>query len=277
MSDKVLIAHRTAEDAARIIVEIYNSQPIELLDLTASLSALAREHESYLRHARVGVSIEETRLLVMDVRKGSIVLELLPALVPIVSTMEVTNTAASFVAHVRDFIMPLRLPGGRAPEATTQQLKNFSDAVQAVANDPKGRTRIAARHIDGKVIQEFLIEKEEAKVVQINAQAQRREMEGKGNAQYRKVLMRLHQSSLADMSVGKRTSEKGIVEKIDMVPRTLIYASDLAGKRIKEEIQRGEGNPFSKGFIVDLDVETVGGVPRLYRITDVIDVVDLEE
>jgi hypothetical protein len=89
--------------------------------------------------------------------------------------------------------------------------------------------------------------------------------------------MRLHQSSLADARVGKRTSEKGIIERIDTTPRSLVYISELAGQRIKEEIIRPGGNPYGKGFIVDVDVETLGGRPKVYRILEVHDVIELDD
>lgn len=89
--------------------------------------------------------------------------------------------------------------------------------------------------------------------------------------------MRLHQTSAEGLKIDKRTSEKGIVERIGPTPRTLVYASDLAGQRIKAEILQADGNPFQKGFIVDLDVETVNGAPRLYRIVEVHDVIDLDD
>ena len=78
-------------------------------------------------------------------------------------------------------------------------------------------------------------------------------------------------------TVGALLNRQKFVERIDQVPRTLIYASDLAGQRIKDEILKPDGNPFQKGFIVDLDVETVGGRPKVYRVIAVHEVIDLDE
>lgn len=89
--------------------------------------------------------------------------------------------------------------------------------------------------------------------------------------------MRLHQSSVDGLKVGKRTSEKGIVERIDMIARPLIYVSELAGQRIKSEILKPDGNPYQKAFLVDVDMETINGRPRAYRILEVHDVLDLDE
>lgn len=230
-----------------------------------------------MRRDRPDIDHEETRLLVVDVRKGSIILELVPALAPFIATAEVTETAIKFVEHMKMLAGGLKVPGGRASDATTAQLKNMSDAVVAVAKDSNGKLKIAARHQSGDVIQELIITRDEGRAISENANSQRKEIESKGNVQYPRVLMRLHQSSVENLKVGKRTSEKGIVERIDMTPRTLIYASDLAGQRIKDEILQSHGNPFQKGFVIDLDVETVGGRPKAYRVLDVHEVIDLDE
>lgn len=266
-----------SDGAARIVIEIRNEQPIDLLEFTASLTGLAREHEATLREARPELPVDETRLLIVDVRKGSIILELLPVLAPFISAAEFTNTAVAFVENFAKAIGHLKLPGGRLPDAKTQRLKNMIDAVLALSRDPGGEMSISARLRDGDTLQELVVRREEARQVVENASAQRKEIEQTQDVVYEKVLMRLHQSSVDALRVGKRTSEKGIVERIDLVPRTLVYVSDHAGRVIKGEILKPEGNPFQKGFIVDLDVETVGGRPRVYRILAVYEVIDLEE
>ncbi|RWR31336.1 hypothetical protein D2T31_04880 [Sinirhodobacter populi] len=266
-----------AEGTPRIVIEIRNKDPIDLLDFSAQLTGIAREHEARMRADHPGIDVDETRLLVVDVRKGSIIMELLPVLAPIVATVDYANTVIDFVKHMQAGLSALIPSGGRLENATTQQLKNFGDTVHAIAQDSDGQLHIAARHQNGDVIQEFVVSRSDAKAIEVNATAQRKELQRPGQNIYHRVLMRLHQSSVEDLKVGKRTSEKGIVERIDDVPRTLIYASDLAGQRIKDEILKPDGNPFQKGFIVDLDVETVGGRPKLYRIMEVHDVIDLEE
>ena len=268
---------RLSGEVPLIVVVIENSDPIELLDFTASLTGLAREYEARVRAQRPGVDLDETRLLIVEVRKGSIILEMLPALPPIVTNVEYANTAIDFVKHLAGMVGQLKLPGGRLDDPTTSRLKNLGDAVQAVVRDSTGRLKIEARYKNGKVLQELVIEKDDAVVIETNVIGQRREIERSKSVPYPRILMRLHQSSVEDLRLGKRTSEKGIVECIDMTPRKLIYASDLAGQRIKEEIMKPDGNPFQKGFVIDLDVETVGGKPRVYRVIEVYDIIDLDE
>lgn len=270
-------SHKIAEDVPHIVIVIENQDPIDLLDFTASLTALAREHEATMRATRPGIDVDETRLLIVDVRKGSIVLELLPALAPLVATVEYANTAIEFVKHIAGAVTVLGRPGGRLENATTQQLKNMNDMVHSVVKDTNVSLQIAVKHTNGEVIQEIVVKKEDGRHIVENARAQRLELEGKGSASHQRVLMHLHQSSVENLKVGKKTSEKGIVESLDPIPRTLIYASDLAGQRIKDAILEPGGNPYQKGFVVDLDVETIGGRPRVYRVLAVHDVIDLED
>ena len=277
MPDSIVVYPDTRGEGARVVVEYHNSQPIDLLEFSASLEALAREHQSHMNTSRPGIDVDETRLLIVDVRKGSIILELTAALAPIISTMEVTNTAVSFIEHFKKFGLPLSSKNGRAPDANTQQLKNFGDTVQAIAADRDGQFILAARHSDGEILQEFKVESLGARNMVENAQAQRREIEDRSSSALKRVLMRLHQSSVADPKVGKRTSEKGVIERIDTTPRTLVYVSDLVGQRIKAQILQPDGNPYAKGFIVDVDVETVGGRPKVYRILDVHEIIDISD
>lgn len=277
MANSVGFASPMLEGEATIVVEIHNSQPLDLLEFTASLTALAKEHEATMRERTPSIPSEETRLLVIDVRKGSIILELVPALAPFVSTAEFINTAIDFVDKLKKGYDTLKQIGGRLTDPSVQRLKNFSDAVQTIASDAEGRLRVFARHREKGVLQEIIIEKEEAQRVIENAQHQRLEIENVSTAPLQKVLMQLYQTSADSPKIGKRNSEKGIIERVDMTPRPLVYVSDQAGARIKDEILNSDANAYKKGFIVDAAVETVGGRPRLYRIMNVYEVFDLED
>lgn len=277
MVNSVGFASPMLDGGATIVVEIHNSQPLDLLEFTTSLTALAREHEATMRERAPSVPAEETRLLVVDVRKGSIILELAPALAPFVSTAEFINTSIDFVEKLKKGYDALKKVGGRLTDPSVQRLKNFGDAVQTVASDTDGRLRVFASHREKGILQEFVIEKEEAQRVIENTIEQRRQLENISTAPLQKVLMQLYQTSADSPKIGKRNPEKGIIEQVDMTPRPLVYVSDQAGARIKDEILNSDANAYKKGFIVDAAVETVGGRPRLYRITSVYDVIDLEE
>jgi hypothetical protein len=51
----------------------------------------------------------------------------------------------------------------------------------------------------------------------------------------------------------------------------------MAEQRIKHEIREADENLFKKGFIVDVNVQTKGGRPVGYRVTNLHQVIDLPE
>jgi hypothetical protein len=57
----------------------------------------------------------------------------------------------------------------------------------------------------------------------------------------------------------------------------LIYASELVEERIKHEIREADENVFKKGFVVDVNVRSIGGRPVAYAMTHVHQVIDLPD
>jgi predicted helicase len=51
----------------------------------------------------------------------------------------------------------------------------------------------------------------------------------------------------------------------------------LAEQRIKHEVREADDNVYKKGFIVDVNVQLVGGKPAGYRVTNVHQVIDLPD
>jgi hypothetical protein len=70
----------------RLIVEIKNSSPVELLDLTRALVALGHEYQDYADSEFDGPYRTETRLFVKEIRTGSIITELQPYTVGLLPT-----------------------------------------------------------------------------------------------------------------------------------------------------------------------------------------------
>ena len=91
------------------------------------------------------------------------------------------------------------------------------------------------------------------------------------------VLITFKQSNVKDIAMGKRTGERVAIEDISSRDLPLIYASELAEQRIKHEVREADENVYKKGFIVDVNVQLVGGRPAGYRVTNLHQVIDLPE
>jgi hypothetical protein len=151
-------------------------------------------------------------------------------------------------------------------------------SLASIANDPDGSASLeVAVFEDGKKKIKAAVKfttREAVRGVE-NIEQHRKRLERKDSADYRRVLMVFRQANVKDSAVGKRTGEWIMVEEISDRELPLIYASDLAEQRIKHEIREADDNLFKKGFIVDINVQTTGGRPVGYRVTNLHQVIDM--
>ncbi|MBC7435734.1 MAG: hypothetical protein H7332_06650 [Bdellovibrionales bacterium] len=66
-------------EEADFTVEVKNVKPVELLDLTNSLTALANEYQRHLHRDHPEDSASEVRLYVKEIKSGSIIAGLMAA------------------------------------------------------------------------------------------------------------------------------------------------------------------------------------------------------
>jgi hypothetical protein len=159
-------------------------------------------------------------------------------------------------------------------------LKDFADAVRAIANDPNGSAEIAAAEFEdgkSKVKASFAFNTAQARVAMDNIEARKRVLDASTDADHERVLMVFVQSNTKNPTPGRRTGELVSIEEVDKRPLPLIYASDLAEERIKHEIREVDDNVYKKGFIVDVNVEIRSGRQVGFRVTHVHQVIDLPE
>jgi hypothetical protein len=170
--------------------------------------------------------------------------------------------------------------GNRVPEATKSDLKDLLGTVRAIANDPDGKSAIEAvdYESDGeKTRASIIFQTIEAKQAVDEIESHKLALEHQSDADYQRVLMTFRQSNVKDVSLGKRTGERVMVEDISSKELALVYASDLAEQQIKHEIREADENVFKRGFIVDVNVQMKGGKPAAYRVTNLHQVIDLPD
>jgi hypothetical protein len=195
----------------------------------------------------------------------------------ITATLDQINAVNEFVKYYGGKIRSYSR-GHPSDEDTRSDLRDFGDTVKAIANDPKGKATIeSAVFEDGKrkIRAAFAFTTREASRALTNIEQRQRRLERTDHADFQRVLMVFKQANVKGTPVGKRTGEWVEVEQISDKEMPLIYASELAEQRIKHEINEAEENVFRKGFIVDVNVETRGGRPIAYRVTNLHQVIDL--
>ena len=270
----------------RIFLRIKTRNPIELGDFVSEFTSVASQYEKFIRerHPEFGL---DARIYVKQIKRGSIVAELLPFLPLLMfgntdpfSTIEQVNAVTEFVRTYGGKLKTYFTKGKEVEDATRSDLKDFMGALTAIANDPDGTASVeAAVFEDGrKKIKEAVKFRSRDAIRGIeHIEEHRKKLEKRDSADFRRVLMVFQQANVRDTPVGKRTGEWVTIEDIADYELPLIYASDLAEQRIKHEIRDADENLFKKGFIVDVNVQTKAGRPVGYRVTNLHQVIDLPE
>ncbi|WP_166293663.1 hypothetical protein [Bradyrhizobium sp. 2S1] len=225
----------------------------------------------------------DAKIFVREVRAGSIEADLIPwalqGLSAVVNVIEQIQIVEKFV-RTYGTVLGKYLHGSKEADATRTDLKDFMGAVSAIANDPDGRSTLqAVAFEDGKkkIRAALVFDTAQAREAQKQIEDQKLLLESSTTADHQRVLMTFKQSNVKDGVIGKRTGERVAIEDISPRDLPLIYASELAEQRIKHEVREADENVYKKGFIVDVNVQLVGGRPAGYRVTNLHQVIDLPE
>jgi hypothetical protein len=272
-----------AEKTPHIVLRLQTKRPIELTDFVRSFTSLANEYERFVRAKHPDLA-DQSSIYVKQVKEGSIEAELWNAgLVAgglAITHMDQLLVLEQFVKQYGRRLGSFFTDGGRLADAAKKELNDFMGQVAAIANDPAGSAEISvATYEDGKrqVKASVRFKTSQAKTAQKEIEAQKLEMEDKGEADYKRVLMRFVRPSIEKVSSHKRTGERATIESVHDKPLAVVYSSDMARERIQHELRGSEGNIFNLLFDVDVNVEMSQGKPIAYRIVAVHHITDSPE
>ncbi len=252
----------------KLSVEIKNIQPIELSDLTQSLNSLADEYRRFIERSDVVVDPDQVKLYVKEIKTGSVLAEL-AALAPL--ALPLINYSATVLKYAEHLKMVYDYLVGNQPHVPRllerQTLQNLSNIVEPVAKDKGAQLNIGALNLNGNVVVNFNYSSLEANAIQNSARKEIEKLKEPDTGTHSKVLMYLYQAR-DDMT--SKTGDKSIIESIYKGPVKTIFIDE----NIKSKILRDEPNPFNKAFIVDVFVETIRGVPKLYKVIELYEIID---
>ena len=267
------------DDTPFIELRICLGEPPELFALVSAFTAIGSQFDKYISREHPNLS-GEARLFVKEIRKGSIIVELIPMILPLIENMDRALIIDGFVNRYGG-ILKRYIAGERVPDASRSDLKDFMGSVSVIATDPNGIAAISsAVYHETKTTKRVELEfnTEGARKARDTIESQRVEIDLPAYEKLERVLMRFFQSNLGNPTVGsKKTGERVVIEAISDKPLAIIYETDRAKERIKHETSEEEGNLYKKGFFVDCYVEKSSGKPVAYRITDVHEVIQLPD
>lgn len=255
----------------RLVVTIKNNQPIELLELTRSLVALANNFNRYA--STHGKSIEDrgAKLYVKEIRSGSIEIELVELVsVAVLPFAENVNTILDFANYLFHAVNFYRSASGNKPPLEPAECKEITSILNPVANDYGSQLNMAVT-INGGVIINNVISYEDSLMIQANLEQEYKTLKSGTIADdiEEMVVLTFYQ---ARSDISSKAGNKGIIESISPHPMNIIFGTES----IKSEMLHSDINPLKTAYVVDARVETIQGKPSIYRILALHEYFDLD-
>jgi hypothetical protein len=285
------------ESADRVIIVLDPGGPIELDGLSESFASLARYYERHYRPAPEADTAP--KLFVTRLSTGSILLEIAPYVVLLgqaFSGMGGAVTVADFanrLSHsLRAFADPHALTLGSTGQSLSlipppsrddaADLREFIRPLTGKRGAALGIRHARFRSSDGEreTVAEFSFDETEinraaANIEKTLSSSHLLAVESKGQKEYKEVMLFFQQTSRSPSREAGRTADRAVVPDISDKPLPTYFRKSV--NDLKDKMIRGEDNPMTKGFIVDVHVQIIDNEPKAYIVTEVHDVIDLDD
>jgi len=255
------------EDSVKLSIEIKNTEPLELIDVTRSLMSLADEYKRFLAKSTTEIDPDSVKLYITNLNSGSLLAELIPFapyMLPIVQYSTTIIDYAKYLKVLYDYFTGKTKELLEHPDKTS--LQNVSDIVEPIAKDKGSQFNLGAINASGNVAITVNLNSLEANAVQNAARREIERIREPDRGIHNKVLMYLYQ---ARDDLTSTTGDKAVIESISPNPVKTVFMSETIKAKVLLD-------PFKKVFIVDVAVETINNVPKLYRILELHESFDRE-
>jgi hypothetical protein len=274
----------------RLVVRLETDGPVDLEDLARSFAALEHIYERQQQEEGILAPATPARLFVSKIEAGSILIELAPLLILLnepLQFMAATNTIKKFTENVIVYLKKFVGEGGEevakvnVDNETVRDLQIFIKPLTGRKAAELGITHARYEKRDGakEVIVYYRMQAPEINIANSNlinavVTEERLAIASNRHEVLNEVLMRLYQATVVEGKERGRTGDRAIIAAVTGKDLPLYFPKQ--SNDFKRIITESTDNPFAKGYIVDVDVEFEGEMPRMYRLLHVHKVVDLE-
>lgn len=139
-----------ADGTAYLNLRLCYSRPIEVGDFVSTFTSLRNQFERFIRDNFPDLK-DDTEICVKEVRKGSADIDFVAFLGGLYFAMEHSLVIEQFVKLYGGRLVNYFNPNGKDESASRSDLKDFMDAVTAIARDPNASSTLSAvSYEDGK-------------------------------------------------------------------------------------------------------------------------------
>lgn len=252
----------------KLEITINNDRPVVLTDLTMALLGVSQQFERFMENETNDQYQAGSELFVKEVRSGSIVVELVAQAMPVLPLLWEGGSLVEWVGHAKSIVEWLNGKLDQPPKNISKQdLKQWGFILEPVAKDHSSQMNFTVSS-GGHVVNQFIINSEQANAAQ---NAIRREIgllaEPDDHLQRKRVMV-WYQAKFDDNS---QTGNKAVIESITKSPVKVIFENNAVKKALLAGDQRFQKSWHELAYIVDVQVQTVQGQPKVYTIINYYD------
>lgn len=246
-------------------LEIKNTAPLVLTDLTISLLAFSHQYSKYIERTTKEAAPAAKQLVIKEVRSGSVIIDLLSyagTTLPLIwssgcSIIEWYNQAKAVLEWLLD---KKEKPPMTLNKTDLSQWGNF---LNPVAQDHGSQINLSVRDKSQVTINQYVINSSEAAQAIKKIQKEAAALDDEAENIHRRKLMYWFQTKFVDHA---ETGDKAIIDDISKKPVKVIFENDEVKRHMLAGDRRFSRSWHELAYVVDVEVMTVRDQPRMYKI-----------
>jgi len=247
----------------KLEIKINNERPVALKDLSLSLLSFNHQFHKFVESETDKEADIGTDLLIKEVRKGSIVVELVSQAAPIVPLLWEGGTLSQWSKVVQETCNWLLGRLENPPrEVSKQDLQEWNKFVEPVAKDHGSQMNINVSD-GGTVINNFTINSTEANAIQNEISRKIEELDCPKDHTHRRKVMYWYQTKFDPHS---ETGNRAIIDDISRKSLKVIFENNAVKEEMLHPPEGFKKQWHELAYVVDVEVETVRGVPKIYKV-----------
>ena len=246
-------------------IKINNKKPVILTDLTISLLAVSQQYQKFIETQTNETYKASTELYIKEVKSGSIIVELVTQTLPVVPLLWNGGSLVEWVSQLGQTFMWLLGELDSAPQNYSKQdLKQLHSIIEPVAKDFGSQLNITVNDQAQVNIYQYTLNSEQANAAQNRINKEMNLLETPDDNIHKKRVMYWKQAKFDESNAG----DKAVIESITKTPVKVIFENNA----VKKAMLAGDSRfnkPWQRlAYVVDVKVQTIQDMPKLYTIID---------
>jgi hypothetical protein len=247
----------------KLEIKINNGKPVSLKDLSLSLLSFNHQFHKFVESETNRETDIGSELLIKEVRKGSIVIELVSQAAPILPLLWDGGTLSQWSTVVQGICNWLLGKIDKPPRNVSKQdLQEWNKFVEPVAKDHGSQMNIIVSD-GGTVINNFTINSTEANAIQNEVSRKIEQLDSPEDHIHRRKVMYWYQAKFDPQS---ETGNRAIIDDLSKKGMKVIFENNAVKDAMLHPPIHFQKQWHELAYVVDVEVETVRDVPKMYKV-----------